>query len=228
MRFTKPFAIVTMIAAAGLMVAGCDSGSTKDKAKGVVVSGQELLASKKDPKVKQLTLAAEAFKEKSGDLNACRNLAQTWIAYASPDAPKKEGDLPKIPKDRDESLKQARKVLEKCTTIKKNDPQVTQTLASVYMALNEQDKAAPLLKGIAKERKTDANSYYAWGLAESGAANTKGVITAWKLFLQYADPKDPRIKQTKDSIKALEAEAARPAAPKATPAPAPKSDTSGK
>ena len=227
MRFTTSIALVTVIAAAGLMAAGCDAGSAKDKAKGVVVSGQELTGTTKDPKVKQLTMAADAFKKKAGDLNACRNLAQTWIAYASPDAPKKEGDLPKIPKDRDESLKQARKVLEKCAAIKKDDPQVTQTLASVYMALNEQDKAAPLLEGIAKERKTDANSYYAWGLAESGAANTKGVITAWKLFLQYADPKDPRIKQTKDSIKALEAEAARPA-PKAAPAAADKSEKSSK
>lgn len=207
MRFRTPFIVVSMIAAVGLMVAGCGTSDTKDKTTGVVVSGQELLGTEKNPKIKQVVAASKAFKDAPTDANACRNLAQTWIAYASPDATKKAGDQPKIPKDRDASLKQARKVLEKCDELKK-DPNTTQMLASVYMATSEPKKAAPLLKEIATDRKTDANAYYAWGLAESGALNTSGVITAWTKFLAYADAKDPRIKQTKDSIAALKAEAA--------------------
>ncbi len=226
MRFRTPLLTVCAVTAASLVAAGCGSSDSDSKdSAGPKVGGQTLLVNEQylgpgkdgkkgtkddeegDPKVTQLVAADKAFKKDAGNLDACRNLANSWIVYASPESVKKPGDQPELPKDRDKSLKQAQKVLESCVNIKK-DENVTQMLASVYMATGEAKQAAPLLKQIAKDRKNDPNAYYSWGLAESGAGNSKGVVAAWTEFLKYVDKKDPRIKSTKDSIKALKAEIA--------------------
>lgn len=182
------------------MAAGCgkDSKGTDKDGK----SGTSKMTA--GPKRDAVMNAKKAFAKDSKDANACRSLAQSWIAYGSPDAPKKAGDPVKIPKDRDSSLDEATKVLEECVKLDAKDESSRQMLASVYMARGKSKEAVPLLKQIATDRKKDANSYYAWGLAESGAGNTKGTIDAWKMFVKYADKKDPRVKQTKISIKALE------------------------
>jgi len=106
----------------------------------------------------------------------------------------------------------------KCQALAPKDENIQQMLASTYMAQGNFKAAAPILQTIATGRKTDANSWYAYGLAESSAGNTVATVSAWTKFLAYADKKDPRIKQTKASIAALKAEATSKAAATATTA----------
>jgi cytochrome c-type biogenesis protein CcmH/NrfG len=63
-----------------------------------------------------------------------------------------------------------------------------------------------VLEKLAKSAKgaEAPNAFYAWGLAASNSQNYDDAITAWKKFIVLAPPKDPRVAQAKQSIKALE------------------------
>lgn len=195
-----------------VIAAGCGSSSKDSNSDSASTSTKVLIG----VKGKQVKDAQKSFDKSPKNIDACRSLAQSWIAYASPDAPKKAGQAVKIPKDRNKSLKQASQILEKCRELAPKDEFVTQMLASTYMAQGKFDKAAPILKNIATTQKNNANAWYAYGLAESSAGNTAATIAAWKKFLDYAEKNDPRIKQTQQSIEALTAEAKKPAATTAT------------
>jgi predicted Zn-dependent protease len=196
----KGFMVLVVLVAAALVAAGCGSKDKKDSSNKKSGSSSSLSG----VKGKQVKEAEKGFDKQPKDVNACRSLAQSWIAYASPDAPKKAGDPIKVPKDRDKSLGKAADVLEKCMEIDPKDESTKQMLASTYMGLSKYDKAAPILHDIAKAHKNDANAWYAWGLAESSAGNPDKTIEAWQLFLKYAPKTDTRIAPTKQQIKALQ------------------------
>jgi hypothetical protein len=210
-----------LLAVASLVAAGC--GSNKKTSKKPTKGGNSMSPGqvKSGPKGTAVKAAIAAFQKTPTDINACRNLAQSWIAYASPDAPTKPNQVVKAPSDRNKSLQNAADALVKCQSIDGKDIVVKEMLASVYMGLSQYTKAAPILQEIALKDKTNANDYYAWGLAESSALDLKATINAWTLFLKYAPKSDPRIKSTQQQIKALKAQAAHPngtPAPAATPA----------
>lgn len=191
--------MLVVVMAAALVASACSSSDEKAK------TG---LAALKGIKGDSVRRASKDFDKNAKDINACRNLAQAWIAYASPDAPTKAGEPVKPPSDRNKSLGKAATTLETCVKLDAKDESSRQMLASTYMGLSKYDKAAPLLREIAVAHKTDANSWYAWGLAESSALNPAKTVEAWKLFVKYADKGDTRVKPTQQQIAALEKELA--------------------
>lgn len=195
----RGIAMVLAVAAVGLVAAGCAGGSKDSKKDSSALTGV------KGDSVKR---AQKDFDKNPKDINACVNLGQSWIAYASPDAPKKAGDPVKPPKDRMKSLGKAATTLETCTKLDAKSEAAQQMLASTYMGMSKYEKAAPILHDIAIAHKTDANAWYAWGLAESSALNSAKTVEAWKQFIRYAYKADTRVKPTKEQIKALEAEIA--------------------
>lgn len=202
-----------------LLVAGCGSDS-KSK------SGDEKPATKaekeraKDAKVKATNVkkAEKAFKKDSKDVGACRNLGMAWISKASPASVTDPKAKVVPPKDREKSLKQAISVLEDCRDLDENDRDVKIMLSSVYMSAGKQEKAIPILRSLAKSAKgaERPNAYYSWGLAANNAQDYNEAIEAWSSFVRIAPKSDTRVKQTKQSIKALKAAArAQQAADKA-------------
>ncbi|MBC7644174.1 MAG: hypothetical protein H7123_03540 [Thermoleophilia bacterium] len=203
----RSFSVATAVLCS-LVVAAAGCGSSgSSKGNGGDNSSKKPSGKLTGPKGTQVKKAMTEFDKNPKNADACRSLAQSWIAYASPDAPKKAGDTVKVPKDRNASLKKSSETLVKCQALAPKDENVQQMLASTYMAQGNFKAAAPILKTIATARKNDANSWYAYGLAESSAGNTTATVSAWTKFLAFAEAKDPRIKQTKDSIAALKAEA---------------------
>src|SRR5690606_27260822 len=118
-----------------------------------------------------------------------------------------------LPEDRDESLKEAVKILEGCVDIDDKDRDVKVMLSSSYMAVSEYEKAAKLLEELASSAKAveKPNAYYAWGLAASQAKQYDDAIEAWTKFVELSPKKDPRIAQVRQSIKALRAAKNQPA-----------------
>lgn len=216
MKLRIGFAIVM---AAALVTAGCGSSSdSKDSKKSSSkkdtkqTPAQEQVAAKSDA----LAAAKKAFDKKSTDVDLCRDLAMKYIAVASPESTGDPKVAPKQPKDRTKNLKNASKTLEGCTKIDGKNRDVQQMLASTYMALNQYDKAAPMLKALAGSAKgaERPNAYYAWGLAAGNAMDYADAIKAWQTFVDLSPRKDPRVAQVKQSIAALKVAQKQPA-PKA-------------
>jgi len=215
LRTVLPFLLATAV-----VLAGCGSddedgdkkGGSKAKAK-----GKESSAVVKDVENKQKALdkAKDEFKKSDNDPAACRNLAMAYIAISSPASAAPGEEPPPVPKDRDKNLAKSVKTLEECVDIKKDDRDLQQMLASTYMATNKYEKATPLLERLATTAKGEqrANAYYAWGLAASNAQQFDDAIKAYRSFLDTAVPKDSRVPQVRDSIKALQAAAKAPKAP---------------
>lgn len=221
-----------LLASAALLATGCGSdagdageggGASKDKsAEAKEKSGDEKemtraekdAASDRENKEEQVKSARAAFKKSGDDVGACRNLAMSYIALASPASSADPKDPPKLPKDREENLDKAVKTLETCSELNGAGRDVQQMLASTYMATNEYDKATPLLEQLARsaEGQERANSYYAWGLAASNAEQYDDAIAAWEQFIELSPDKDPRIAQVRQSITALRAAQRKPAA----------------
>ncbi len=210
---------ILLVLAAVLLVAGCGSDNSSDKSK-----KKEAKKKSSDPvmaaKEKSIDQSLEAVEKTPKDANAYRNLAQSYIAMASPTA-MEGGKIQEAPKDRDKYLKKAVEALEEARKLDSKNLDYTQMLASTHLALQEYDEALPLLEEVAKGRKDDENAYYQLGLAYSNAGKLKETIEAWEMFVKLAGPKDPRVKQTKDSIKQLKAALKNPTPP---PAPAPEDD----
>lgn len=195
-----------------LLSAGCGDdggGGSKEEAreKEPKTKAEKAVAVDRENKEKQVEQAKKTFEKKDDDLNACRNLAMSYVALASPASTGDPKNPPKPPKDRDENMKKAIATLERCRKIDPDDRDVKQMLASSYMGTNQYDKAADLLEDLAKSARGQerANAYYAWGLAASNAQRLDEAIAAWRQFVQLAPPKDERVPQIRQSIKALEA-----------------------
>ncbi len=211
------------LASASLIATGCGSDSKdSDTKKDSKPKSKAQAAMDKDmSNKKQAVERAEKEYEKSkDDVGACRNLAMSYIAIASPASAPDPKTPVELPKDRDESLDQAVKTLEGCAKTDAKDRDVKQMLASTYMATSKYDKAAPRLKQLATTAKGDQrpNAYYAWGLAASNAQDFDAAIQAWQTFIDLSPAKDPRVAQVQQSIKALRAAKAQPKAA-ATPQP---------
>lgn len=210
------------LASIALLASGCGSDSDGDKADDKPKTKAEKAQAKdRDVKEDAVKTAKAAVKKDSKDIDACRNLAMSYINLASPASstdPKKPVELPK---DRDESLAKAIKTLEGCKKIDPKNNDVKTTLASSYMATSNYEKASPLLKELASSAKGPArpNAYYAWGLSSANAKDYDNAIRAWTMFIQLSPKDDPRIAQVRQSIKALRAAAKAPA-----PAPDTKAD----
>lgn len=218
-----------------LVVAGCGGGGGDGIASDDRKSGDEKAeegeqdepktkaekarASDRENKEKSVKQARKAFEKEEGDVGACRNLAMSYVALASPASTGDPKNPPKPPKDRDKNMKKAIKTLERCRELDAKDRDVQQMLASSYMGTNQYDKAAVLLEDLAKSAKGEerANAYYAWGLAASNAQQLDDAILAWREFIRLAPDKDPRVPQIRQSIRALQAAQKQPAS---TPAPA--------
>lgn len=200
--------VVVALMASSLLAAGCGSSKDDSKKDGKTTTAEKASQSKRDA----LDKSKAAFK-KDRTVDNCRNVAMNYIAVASPEAPKNPKDAPKLPKDRDKNLKNAVSTLEECVKIDKANRDVKQMLASTYMATGKYQKAADLLEDIARTAKGQerANAFYAWGLAASNASDYKSAVSAWQTFASLAPRNDPRVKQVRQSIKALSAAA------KATP-----------
>lgn len=195
-----------------LLLAGCggDGGSNEEgngKDKAPKTKAEKAVAADRENKEKQVEQARKTFEKKDDDLNACRNLAMSYVALASPASTGDPKNPPKPPKDRDENMKKAIATLERCRKIDPDDRDVKQMLASSYMGTNQYDKAADLLEDLAKSARGQerANAYYAWGLAASNAQRLDEAIAAWRQFIRLAPAKDERVPQIRQSIKALEA-----------------------
>lgn len=209
MKF-RPVVLTLVVAAAMMVVAGCGSDKKSDSKDSKTTSSKSDKDGKDGKKKsitvikkEQLDVAKKEFKKHSNDKNACSNLAQAYIVVGSPESNPDSKEPPKRPKDSEKNFKKAADTLDKCVKLDPQNVDLKSRLASTYMALNRYDDAAPILKTVAESRKTDANAYYAWGLAASNARNTKQAVQAWEKFLQYAPKKDPRIQQVQQSIKAL-------------------------
>jgi tetratricopeptide (TPR) repeat protein len=201
---------VFFLALLALLASGCgsddkksDSDTKKDKPSKAEKAAQ-VDRSNKEKAVKE---AEKAFDKKDDDVGTCRNLAMSYVALASPASTGDPKNPPKVPEDRDKSMKKAIDTLEQCQKLDPKDRDVKQMLASSYMGTNKYDKAADLLEDLAKTSKgaERANSYYAWGLAASNAQHIDEAIGAWNTFLELAPKNDPRIKQIRQSITALKA-----------------------
>lgn len=228
--------IFLFLASAALLATGCgsdsDDGGGKDgggKDRGSKQEQEDKPAPKqsraekdaksdRENKQEQVKSAEEAFEENDEDVGACRNLAMSYIALASPASAADPKDPPKLPKDREENLDKAVETLEGCADLKGADRDVQQMLASTYMATNKYDKATPLLEGLARSAKGPerANAFYAWGLAASNAEQYDDAIAAWQRFVDLAPKNDPRIAQVRQSIIALRAAKRTPAGGAAT------------
>ena len=205
-----------LLVAGMLIVAGCgsDSDDTKSDDSKKMTKAEKAAAEDQENKTERVKEAEDAFDENSKDVGACRNLAMAWIAKASPASSTDPKEPPKLPEDRDKSLKKAVSTLEDCRKIDGKDRDVQQMLASTYMATNDYDQATPLLEQLAKSAKGTErpNAYYAWGLAASNANEYGDAITAWQMFIRLAPDKDPRIAQVRQSINALKAAQKQPKA----------------
>lgn len=206
------------LACAALFAAGCgdddDKGGGTSDGKDRKQSKAEAAAAKdRDNKEDAVKAAREAFEDSDDDVSACRNLAMSYIALASPASTGDPKNPPKVPKDREENMKKAISTLEKCRKIDPKDRDVQQMLASSYMGTNQYEKASGLLEQIARSSRGEerANAFYAWGLAASNAQQIDDAISAWQQFLKLAPPKDPRVPQIRQSIKALQAAQRQPA-----------------
>ncbi|MCW2926063.1 MAG: hypothetical protein JWM86_31 [Thermoleophilia bacterium] len=224
------FGLVFLVCAA-LLAAGCgsDSKDSKGDDSSKAASSKKLskaekaVADDRDNKEKQVSTAEKAFKKDGKDAGACRNLAMSYVALASPASTGDVKNPPPVPKDRDKNLKKAVTTLEECATLDSKDRSVKQMLASTYMATNKYEKAAALNKELATTAKGEeaANAYYGWGLAASNAQQFDDAIAAWQKFIALSPAKDPRIAQIKQSIKALQTQQANAKTAAATaPAPA--------
>lgn len=211
---------VLFLASISLIATGCGGDSKESDTKDSKPKSKAQVAIDKDVANKKKAVErAEKEYEKSGDdVGACRNLAMSYIALASPASALDPKTPVELPKDRDESLGKAVKTLEGCAKDDPADRDVKQMLASTYMATNKYDKASPLLKQLAGSAKGPErpNAYYAWGLAASNAQDFDAAIEAWTMFVELSPKKDPRVPQVQQSIKALRAAKAAPA-PKAAP-----------
>lgn len=201
--------ILLVLASLALVATGCGSDSSDSKSEkqddAPKTKTEKAAAKDRDNKEDAVKRAEKAYEDDKGDVGACRNLAMSYIALASPaSAPDPETQV-ELPKDRDESLKKAVGTLEACAKADSKDRDVKQMLASTYMATSEYDKAAPLLKQLADTARGQerANAYYAWGLAASNAQDYDAAIEAWQTFVELAPARDPRVKQVQQSIKAL-------------------------
>lgn len=210
------------LASAALLATGCGSDSEdggndskeKQEPKKEMSRAEKDAATDRENKQKQVKSAEEAFEENDEDVGACRNLAMSYIALASPASAADPKDPPKLPEDREKNLDKAVETLEGCTKLKGADRDVDQMLASTYMATNDYDKATPLLERLARSAKGPerANAFYAWGLAASNAEQYDDAIAAWQQFIDLAPKNDPRIAQVRQSITALRAAKRNPPA----------------
>ncbi|MCW2971917.1 MAG: hypothetical protein JWN72_190 [Thermoleophilia bacterium] len=206
-----------------LIAAGCGSDSKDSKDKGstktTATTKSTSTATDTEDKDKALASAKKAFAKKSGDIDLCRDLAMKYISVASPTSSTDPKVAPKQPKGREKNLKSAVKTLKTCQQIDTKNVDVKQMISSAYMALNQYDDAAPLLEEIAKGSKGDSapNAYYAWGLAAGNAQNYDDAIAAWTKFVTLSDPKDTRVAQVQQSIKALKLAKKQAATPAKTP-----------
>lgn len=190
---------VVALLALALIAGGCGSDGDSAKEKSSATKA-------KDPKVRQVADAEDAFDKAPRDLNACKNLALSYVALASPTSSGKPNEPVKPPKDREKNMKKAQETYATCRQLAPKDVDVKRSLASTHMALGEYDKASPLLEEVAKQAKNQPNDYYAWGLAASNARDTKGTIEAWEAFLRFVPKGDPRIVQVRRSLELLKAE----------------------
>lgn len=188
-----------VLLAAAVLVAGCEFDRGGDKKSSTTKKEQ-------DPKVRQVAQNEEAFEDSPDDVAACRNLALSYVALASPTSTGKKGEQVEPPKDREKNMKKAADTYEKCLELAPKDIDIKRSLASSYMALGDYEKAAPLLKEVAEQGKNNPNDYYAWGLAASNARDTAGTIEAWERFLETAPDNDPRVKQVRTSLQLLRQE----------------------
>ncbi|MCW2959954.1 MAG: hypothetical protein JWM90_341 [Thermoleophilia bacterium] len=203
--FVKLRTCLAFVMIAALIATGCgsDDKSEKSEKKAASSPADKVLASKQTA-VKR---AEKDFKKDDKNVDACRNLAMSYVALASPES---TGDLkkaPKQPKDREKNLKKSTDTLKSCTKIAPKDRNVQQMLASTLMATGKYKDAAPILKNLAgtatgQER---ANAYYAWGLAASNAQDLPSAIKAWQTFVELSPATDQRVPQVRQSIKALQA-----------------------
>ncbi|MCW2920822.1 MAG: hypothetical protein JWL76_696 [Thermoleophilia bacterium] len=221
---------VLFLASLALVATGCgsdskDSSSDKKAAK-PQTKIEKAAAKDRDNKEDAVARAEKEYEKDKDNVGACRNLAMSYIAIASPASAPDPKTQVELPKDRDKSLAKAVDTLEGCAKTDPKDRDVKQMLASSYMATNKYDKAAPLLKQLASSAKGQErpNAYYAWGLAASNAQDFDAAIEAWQTFVELSPPKDPRIAQVQQSIKALRAAKNQP---KAAATPAPAADDSG-
>lgn len=217
------------LSCAALIAAGCGGGdggngngngdSGKSAKKDKPSKAEAAAATDRDNKEEAVDRNVKAFEKDDTDIGACRNLAMSYVALASPASTGDPDNPPTPPKDREKSMKKAKETLEQCRDLAPRDRDVQQMLASTYMGLNEYDKATELLAQLARTSKGDqqANSYYALGLAASNAQQLDQAITAWQRFVALAPPKDPRVPQIRQSIRALQA-AKRQPQPAAEPA----------
>jgi cytochrome c-type biogenesis protein CcmH/NrfG len=206
---------VLFLASLALIATGCGSDSKDSDKKGdskPQTKAQKAAAKDRDNKEDAVARAKKDFEKNKDDVGACRNLAMSYIAIASPASAPDPKTAVELPKDRDKSLAKAVKTLEGCAKTDPKDRDVKQMLASTYMATSKYDKAAPLLKQLAGSAKGQerANAYYAWGLAASNAQDFDAAIEAWQKFIELSPAKDPRIAQVQQSIKALRAAKAAP------------------
>ncbi len=208
---------VLFLASIALVATGCGSDSdSKDKPK-KLSKAEAAIQKDVDNKLKAVARAEKDFKKDEDNVGACRNLAMTYIALASPASAPDPQTQVELPKDRDKSLSKAVKTLEACAKTDPKDRDVQQMLASTYMATSKYDKASPLLEKLARSAKGPerANAFYAWGLAASNAPDYDAAIEAWQTFIRLSPAKDPRVAQVKQSIKALRTAKAQPAPTKA-------------
>jgi tetratricopeptide (TPR) repeat protein len=220
---------LTVLLALSLVAAGCgsdgDDGDSGDK-KGSTASKES-----KDPKVRQVAESEDAFEKEPQDVNACKNLALSYVALASPTSSGKANEPVEPPKDREENMKKAADTYEQCRQLAPKDVDVKRSLASSYMSVGDYEKATPLLEEVAKQAKNQPNDYYAWGLAASNARDTKSTIEAWEAFLRFVPKGDPRIVQVRRSLVLLRQEqkggAPKAATPPAAPAAAAKDADAG-
>lgn len=215
---------VLFLASTALIATGCGSDSdSKDSEKEAKpkTKVEKAAAKDRDNKEAAVARAEKDFEKNKDDVGACRNLAMSYIALASPASATDPKTPVKLPEDRDESLDKAVTTLEGCAKDAPKDRDVKQMLASTYMATNKYDKASTLLEQLARTARGQErpNAFYAWGLAASNAQDYDSAIEAWETFIELSPPKDPRIAQVRQSIKALRAAKAQPApAPAAEPA----------
>lgn len=198
------YLFVFVMACAALLAAGC-GGDGEKKSEKKLTAAEKAVAEDRANKEKSVAEAKKAFDKDKKDIGACRNLAMSYVALASPASPKDPKDTPVVPKDREENLEKSIKTLRDCVKIDEGNRDVKQMLASSLMGTNNYKEAATLLKELAQSAKGKerANAYYGWGLAASNAQDMPSAIAAFRNFIKYADAKDPRVPQVRDSIKAL-------------------------
>ena len=209
------------LASIALIATGCgsDSKESEKQESKPKTKAEQAAAKDRDNKEDAVERAEKDFEKNKDDVGACRNLAMSYIALASPASATDPKTPVELPKDREENLEKAVKTLEGCSKTDAKDRDVKQMLASTYMATNEYDKASPLLEQLARSAKgaERPNAFYAWGLAASNAQDYDAAIEAWQTFVELSPKKDPRVAQVQQSIKALRAAKAQPV-PKAEPA----------